>query len=122
MFYGRRFSPLEMQRDRDSNRMNVIGLRAAIILFRIVEIQDYLLARRKFAQQRKSAFQLKFSTGREPVSVPDVEPGVVIDFNGSIRCERASENSEFPFESHAIAIPEGEVAVYDAKVLAIAVG
>ncbi len=101
--------------------MNMMRLRAAVVLLRVIKIQDYLLARREFAQQRKTTFQLKLHAGGESIAVPHVEARVVVSLGGTIRRERASPHAELPLERHSIAIAKREVAVDEAPVLAIAI-
>ena len=75
----------KMERDRGAKRVNMMRLGAAVVLFGVVNIQDYLLPRRKLAQQRKTAFQLKLRPGRETIAVPNVEAAIVENLTRTIR-------------------------------------
>jgi hypothetical protein len=41
-----KFLNSKMERERHARSMNMMRLRAAVVLLRVIEIQDYLLARR----------------------------------------------------------------------------
>lgn len=75
---------LKMERDGGAKRVNMMRLRAAVVLFGVVDIEDHLLPRRKLAQQGKTAFQLKLRPGREAIAVPNVEAAIVKNLNRTI--------------------------------------
>ena len=70
---------LKVNRQSNSNRVQVVWLRAAVVLFRVINIQDPLLPRRHETQQWQCSLQLDLNTRRQPVSIPDIETTVVID-------------------------------------------